>query len=350
MGIKNLTKAIEKYSPKSIKNVQLSHFKNKTIVIESTNWFYKYWKKTYSDFLYKKNWDETITDNEIINAWVGPIINFIRSLEREDINLIFVFDGKPPEAKSKTKQEREKDRENSSKKLEEIKEKLKNIDILDDTNNLIKEYRKYAIQVSKPTFAHFNILKEFLKAFGQVVLQAEGEGEKLASALVIDKKADAVLSTDTDNLTFGCHTWISDFDSKSKTFKIYNLEDVLSGFKFDMNTFIDFCIMCGCDYNNQTNIPRCGPVKNYQLMTEHKNIDNLPFDKEKYKCLEHEICRKEFQMIKSEELCKNLNFDRKKDHNYLRDFSEKYELSEIIKPNFISDIEYINDVIIEEFI
>jgi len=38
-------------------------------------------------------------------------------------------------------------------------------------------------------------------------------------------------------------------------------------------TFTDFCIMLGCDYN--TNIPKIGPEKSYALMKLYKNIDDI---------------------------------------------------------------------------
>ena len=53
--------------------------------------------------------------------------------------------------------------------------------------------------------------------------------------------------------------------------------------------FIDFCIMCGCDYNK--NIPKVGPANSYTLIKEHKSIDNLPpkYDKT---ILKVEACRR----------------------------------------------------------
>ena len=37
--------------------------------------------------------------------------------------------------------------------------------------------------------------------------------------------------------------------------------------------FIDFCILCGCDYTSK--IPNVGPIKAYSYIKAHKNIENI---------------------------------------------------------------------------
>ena len=64
-------------------------------------------------------------------------------------------------------------------------------------------------------------------------------------------------------------------------------------------TFVDLCIMSGCDYN--TNIPGYGTVKSYNLLQKHKTIDNLS-DKLDLTCLKHVRCRELFSYSESNTL------------------------------------------------
>ena len=355
MGIEKLTQSIKRYAPGAVaEQVPISSFKDRILVIESTNWFYKYWKKAYADILDRKDIieDDLIKNEEIISGWFGPMISFIRTLEKEDIKLVFVFDGKPPEAKAITKVNREEDRNEAEKKLNIIKEKLKKLDILDDTRELVKEYKKYASQLARPS-RDFSTLKDFLRASGYPVLHSTGEGEKLASALVKNGLADAVISTDTDNLPFGCPLWISKYDYKMRSFTCVSLKEVLKGFDFEMETFVDFCIMSGCDYNGHQNIPKCGPVTSYNLLKKAGKIENLPKTYlEKIECLKYQICRNEFKIDNINDLCSHeikLEYGEK-DHEFLRSFAEKYDLVNIVRPEYTQISQDIEELTLDEFI
>jgi flap endonuclease-1 len=48
---------------------------------------------------------------------------------------------------------------------------------------------------------------------------------------------------------------------------------MLEGFEMDMEEFIDLCILCGCDYTH--NIGGIGPVKAFNLIQDHKNIEKV---------------------------------------------------------------------------
>lgn len=40
-----------------------------------------------------------------------------------------------------------------------------------------------------------------------------------------------------------------------------------------MDQFIDLCILCGCDYTGK--ITNIGPVRAYDLIKKHKNIETI---------------------------------------------------------------------------
>ena len=99
------------------------------------------------------------------------------------------------------------------------------------------------------------------------------EAETMGSDLCIRNQVDAVLSEDTDILAYGSPVFLTKFDSRTGLCVRIEYKKLLESFNFTPEQFLDFCIMCGTDYNN--NIPRIGPSKAYKLILEHKNIETV---------------------------------------------------------------------------
>jgi flap endonuclease-1 len=117
--------------------------------------------------------------------------------------------------------------------------------------------------------------------------------------LAIEGKVEAVYSTDTDCLVYGCPYLITEFDKENREnlfLCVISLQKTLENLDISFRTFVDLCIMCGCDFNQ--NIPKIGPKRSYDLMKEYESIDSLP---EQYdiEILEHVKCREIFQYEKS---------------------------------------------------
>ena len=53
----------------------------------------------------------------------------------------------------------------------------------------------------------------------------------------------------------------------------YNLDEILVRLELSLSQFIDFCILCGCDYT--TKIHRLGSETAYKLIKQHLNIENI---------------------------------------------------------------------------
>lgn len=118
--------------------------------------------------------------------------------------------------------------------------------------------------------------KKMLELLGCPVVEALCEAESQCVALVKEKKADAVASEDMDCLTFGAPLLLRGFtqrrDKKDPICEI-ELVDVLTQLDLTMDQFIDFCILCGCDYAKT--IERMGPTTAYKMIQEHKNIEKI---------------------------------------------------------------------------
>ena len=179
-------------------------------------------------------------------------------------------------------------------------------------------------------------MRKNLSEFNFLILDAPYDSEQLCCSLAIEGKVEAVFSTDMDCLVFGTPCVITKEQREPDgtiQLSTISLSETLKCLQLSFPSFVDLCIMCGCDFNQ--NIPKIGPKKSYDLIYTYKNIDDLP---EKYdvKILEHESCRKIFQYcpshVSDQQLImkKNKLFGGDKDKSLERKWREG-RFSQIIK-------------------
>jgi len=268
MGIKNLKKIIQKHAPNAISDKPSLY--NQKIAIDSSILLYKY-RYTYSE------------DNFHIQGFLYKVIEL---LERGIIP-VFVFDGKPPDAKNNTLNKRNETRIKMKERiheLTEIRNTIKDSPIVDPyefinsdddvvENEQIKEIKKLNTKIRNieknilvVKKIHSEQVIEFLDSLGIPYLQAISESEEMCAFLQKKGFVDYVVTEDTDALTFGAKKVI--FGEK-----VYDLEIILRDLDLTFDSFIDFCILCGCDYT--TTIPKVGPVNALKLIKKFHSIDNF---------------------------------------------------------------------------
>jgi len=273
MGIKNLKKIIQKHAPNAISDKPSLY--NRKIAIDSSILLYKY------RYMYQE-------DNFHIQGFLYKVIEL---LERGVIP-IFIFDGKPPDAKKNTLDKRNDTRVKMKERIEELTTLRNNINIdqkidvyefindedqtnieeneqikeIKKLNNQIRNIEKNILIVKK---FHSDQVMEFLECLGIPFLQAISESEETCAYLQKKGLVDYVVSEDTDSLTFGATKVI--FGDK-----LYDLEIILKDLELTYDSFIDLCILCGCDYTST--IPKVGPVNALRLIKKHNSIDNFEID------------------------------------------------------------------------
>ena len=280
MGINGLKKIIKKYVPGALTEIPIETLKNTTIAIDSSILLYK--------FRY------TYTTN---NFHILGFLNIITELLNENILPVFIFDGKPPEAKQdildkrmliKTKNNERleflinslgsddntipleefinSDSEDSDKELglTNLKESIKKEEI-------IKEILKIKKNTLNITRKHSLEVIDLLKYLGVPYFKAISEAEDYCAFLQKNNFVDYVLSEDTDSLTFGANKIL--FSSSKNNYLLANLKLILDGLGMDESSFIDFCILLGCDYTCK--IPKIGPVGALEIIKKHKNIETF---------------------------------------------------------------------------
>lgn len=258
------------------------------------------------------------------NTFEEAFMNLFVALLENKIEPVFVFDGKSPEEKTLEKQKRTIKKKLQYDRVEKLEQDLlkykKNKEISQDLWNInnkkvlasrllpnefffsfskvetyVKKLRSQILEIGE---RDFTVLRELLLLFGIPFITAKGEAEILCSKLVKNNYADAVLTKDTDVLACCSHTMLSDINLPEQMFTVIKLEKILDGLKIDENSWVDLCIMCGTDFNE--NIPNIGPVrslgyiqkyKTLEQISDHINTDKLLYIKTRslFQCHEEQI-------------------------------------------------------------
>ena len=255
MGIKSLTQTIKRYAPESIHHDNLYKLSGKKVAVDASLIIYQQLLNNKKKFF--KNKDGKITNH--ITGLFYKIMNYI-SL---NIELIFIFDGKPPENKKLCLEKR---KEKSKKILDSINE--------DSTLEEKNRVEKASIRLTKEMVYD---IKRLLTLMGVSYIQADGEGEAYASELCRIGYVDYVLTEDMDTMAYGCPKLIRNCIDKSLKRKdiisIFDYNKVIEGFNLTHERFIEFCILCGCDYCPI--VPRVGYATAYKLVTKYESIDEI---------------------------------------------------------------------------
>jgi 5'-3' exonuclease len=311
MGIKDLAKYIRDNTT-CYKEVHLSEFYAKSVAVDI------------SVFLYK-----TIRSVGEEN-WISPMIILLKTLKKFGIKVVCIFDGLnvPPE-KMKERAERKKSSNKVKEKASEVYALIDEVnkfapvgiegetteEIPRELRNRIRDvcirqrngaelfedvdYRDYyscirALTISEKKFEkqcipitkeHSEIVKDLSTKLGFAVFQADGEAELLCAYMCKHRMVDAVLTEDTDVLVYKTPIFLSKIDTAKETCMKITYDDLVSQIGLTSEQFTDFAIMLGCDYNSRIKLPSkngkkqtgIGPVKAYNLLTEHGSIENIEY-------------------------------------------------------------------------
>lgn len=333
MGIESLFPLLRERCPSVFIKRPLTFFTGKRIAIDANNWGFKMMAAAQ-----KRNVNMTDLAREdldrgtTVQIWLQLMMDEICQLLTYGVTPIIVFDGKYPEKKAQTKQERRDQKEKDLQLAQTLREELQAMDILAKNAEKMEELRKIMRRCAYIGRDEMEVFKSILLGLGIPSLNATGEAEQLCSMLAIEGYAEGVFSADTDNLTYGCPCLITEYvekyydpETKAYTPQIITvgIKDILEGLHLSFSSFVDLCIMMGCDYNS--NIPKIGGVRALKLIEKYSLIENIPrtpdnsdfIDSAACRCglpktqvydiniLDHEFCRKQFSRLPASTICQN---------------------------------------------
>jgi 5'-3' exonuclease len=279
MGIRNLKKFITNKFGSVIKQIHISDFSGEKIGIDISTFIYKY------KVIFREK-------------WLKQFIIFICMLKKYNVHGVFIFDGVPP-----------KEKQNEQKKRSDIKKQTKqNMNTLEHdlneykTNGTITELLKTTSDkfncdnvkmflkndvinvgpiesyITKKRNQIVNIekddletLKELFNVCGVSYIEATGEAEAFGSLLSNTREIKALLSEDTDSFAYGTDMTLFNLNISNGICECIVLNELLKEMELNKEEFLDFCILCGTDFNN--NIYKVGIIKAFDLIKKYKSID-----------------------------------------------------------------------------
>lgn len=329
MGIKDLIKFIREKFPSAIDHCDISSFSERTITVDTSGYIYRYKARYGNDFL---------------NGFIPLLCVF----KKYNLHAIFIFDGEPPSAKNKVKIQRSEARNKLQQNINIIKQHLNEYKQTGSASELLKKTAQTAqtytgatsrriryvfdkhqqignvpvqssssfpsspvcetpFSLNEHSMKSFlerkqrqvihidkndiNKIKTLLHGFGFPFIATQyGEAEAIASYLTCNGYSDAVLTDDGDVLAYGACIFLSNLGLQDHKCRKIHYENVLSHTGFTKQEFVDFCILCGTDYNE--NIKKLGPVAAYNLIQNYKQIEHVLkalYEQKKYKYNKEDI-------------------------------------------------------------
>jgi 5'-3' exonuclease len=303
MGIKDLSKFLRGKCPHIYKEAHLSEFQYKKGAVDISLFIFKY----YAIF------------GE--HGWISAFLNLIACLRRNDIHACFIYDTKAPEEKNEERQARRDKRDKLDERISElvmalekakqmlvfdpilvelmkkkkgnecaVSEKRKRLlarpggnsslqqkeETLEISMNLeevemeVERIKKQSVRIQSDDI---DITKEIFTHLGVPFFHAPWEAETTCADLCKEGKVDCVISEDSDVLAYGAPFVITKINTHADTCFFIEYKDVLEALELSANEFLDFCIMCGTDYNK--NIPKIGCETAYKLIRKYKSIEAI---------------------------------------------------------------------------
>jgi len=258
MGIRGLMSLITKHSPNASKILTPEELKNKIFIIDSSILLYKY---SYAS----KNYE---------NAHISGFFNRITTYLHAGVLPVFIFDGKPPDAKLETLQKRKDEKRKLYLRVEKLEDELKNITVPSEIEQIKKQIKSIRNQIVHVTPNQKNDIINLLTILGIPFIESEGEAEHTCSFMQKTGLGDFTLTDDSDAFAFGS-TKVIRFIKNNDISKLecYHLNDIFKDMQLNHESFVDMCILCGCDFSDT--IPRVGSLTAYNLIKKYENIENI---------------------------------------------------------------------------
>lgn len=139
---------------------------------------------------------------------------------------------------------------------------------LEDLARAGEDLRKAETRLIKPQSAHYDAVRAYLSGIGARCIVAPTEAEKECAKLCADGEVDVVVTDDSDSLPFGAPRVLFQY-GRDKAY-VVELAGVLAALGMTLETFRNFCVLCGCDFVGR--VPTVGPAKAYPMIKEHHTI------------------------------------------------------------------------------
>lgn len=306
MGIKGLPGWLKQNASHIFHSIPISTLSGKRVAIDASIYLYKF----------------VSTENKFAGKWVDLYTRFILWFRRNNIRPLVVFDGVAPELKGGTREKRRevfssyKDAATALKNaIDSIDSQVDQVetDLIDSISKLLKlsdgdldncskdqirdlvfqEYRNMNSRNIVITSEHTDTLKEILDSLGLPWVQAPNEAEKHCAWLCKHGYVSGVVTTDSDIHVYGTSLVLTGIKYGQQDCTAILNENILEATSLTHDQFVDMCILCGTDYNE--NIKGIGPAGAYRLIKKYSTLENMAVEIDTT-CLNYTEIRKLFTL------------------------------------------------------
>jgi hypothetical protein len=257
MGIKNLNRFLrDNCSKKAITKKHLSYFKNKTVVVDTSIYLYKFASE---------------------GSLMESMYLFISVLKSYRITPLFIFDGKPPPEKNELLRQRKLEKKDAEQKYNSLQAKLQTINDNEESKEIMQEMDNLKRQMVKIRDEDIKNVKRLMDAYGVIYYDAPGEADRLCAYLLKNGKAWACISDDMDMFLYGCKYVIRNVSLMNHTAIYYDTEKILSELDMTENRFCEIMVLSGTDYNMNSNTCLNETIKWYYEYIKYANNVNNPY-------------------------------------------------------------------------
>lgn len=234
-----------------VERVPLSKFKGKRIIIDWSNIAYRFLNRSNS-----------------LAQFLNEFINIIHKFAREGIEPIFVFDGKPNNAKQHTIDHRKNAREKVFDKI---------CGIIENANDPEKDFETImhlSKRVKSIHLLHVVKCKQIFESLGIHYIHLENiEADNIFKLALENGIADVCFSGDMDLMSFGCNKIILDLNFKEDTVVEIDYEILINHLEVSHKQLQMAFILSGTDWNN--GLKKSNFAKNIELIRKYGDIPSI---------------------------------------------------------------------------
>lgn len=252
-----------------IREIELEHLQGRVIAVDAMNTLYQFLS------IIRQSDGTPLKDSQgRTTSHLSGLFYRTSNLIEMGIEPVFVFDGEPPDLKSKTLESRRKVRSEAEKARKKALEEGKE-----------EEARKYAQRAARLSDEMVGQSKTLLSAMGVPWVQAPGEGEAQAAAMVRNDDAWATGSQDFDSLLCGSPVLVRNLTITGKRKlpgkdkykevrpEVIELEKLMQEHGINRRQLIAIGVLVGTDYNE--GVKGIGPKRALKLVRGEGNLENI---------------------------------------------------------------------------
>ena len=274
MGIRYLNRFLSnRCSDKSISKKSFTEFRNKTLVIDTSIYLYRF-----------------VESNMLIEGFY----NMISIFRKYHITPVFVFDGKPPVEKKELLEKRRIEKDAAEKIYNDLKTQLtemttptpdaqpllENAETRERKTEIMNEMETLKKRFVRIKPSDIQRVKDLITSYGALCIESAGEADQLCAYLVYSGHAWACVSDDMDMFLYGCARVVRHISLVNHTGILYDTPAIFNELNISYEAFRDIAILSGTDYNIHQKISLTETIKWYYVYNSRywENLENEPND------------------------------------------------------------------------